>query len=110
MFLHVSVILFTGGAIPAGIAGGIPACLAAGIQGGAIPAYIAGGIPACLAAGLGGGVCFRGMPGRDPPPRDDYCCGRYASYWNAFLFTKGNDKLRDPLEGTWDQAARLEVT
>ena len=20
------------------------------------------------------------------PPRDGYCCGRYASYWNAFLF------------------------
>ena len=20
------------------------------------------------------------------PPHDDYCCGRYASYWNAFLF------------------------
>ena len=19
------------------------------------------------------------------PPADDYCCGRYASYWNAFL-------------------------
>ena len=21
-----------------------------------------------------------------PPPRDGYCCRRYASYWNAFLF------------------------
>ena len=21
-----------------------------------------------------------------PPPRNGYCCGRYASYWNAFLF------------------------
>ena len=21
-----------------------------------------------------------------PPPRDGYYCGRYASYWNAFLF------------------------
>ena len=21
------------------------------------------------------------------PPADGYCCGRYASYWNAFLFT-----------------------
>ena len=20
-----------------------------------------------------------------PPPADGYCCGRYASYWNAFL-------------------------
>ena len=34
MFLHVSVILCTGGgAIPACIAGGIPACLAAGLRG-----------------------------------------------------------------------------
>ena len=24
--------------------------------------------------------------GRHPPPADSYCCGRYASYWNAFLF------------------------
>ena len=22
---------------------------------------------------------------RHPPPADGYCCGRYASYWNAFL-------------------------
>ena len=25
-------------------------------------------------------------PGVGTPPRDGYCCGRYASYWNAFLF------------------------
>ena len=25
-----------------------------------------------------------GVPGGDPP--DGYCSGRYASYWNAFLF------------------------
>ena len=31
------------------------------------------------APGEGGGVS-----GGDPP--DGYCCGRYASYWNAFLF------------------------
>ena len=31
-----------------------------------------GGIPACTEA--------------DPPGRDGHCCGRYASYWNAFLF------------------------
>ena len=24
--------------------------------------------------------------GADPPSQDGYCCGRYASYWNAFLF------------------------
>ena len=23
---------------------------------------------------------------RHPSPRDSHCCGRYASYWNAFLF------------------------
>ena len=35
-----------------------------------------GGVP-----GPGGGL----LPGGDPPC-DGYCCGRYASYWNAFLF------------------------
>ena len=44
-----------------------------------------GGVPA-----LGGGVpapggLVWGVPGGDLPP-DGYCCGRYASYWNAFLF------------------------
>ena len=32
-----------------------------------------GGIPACTEA--------------EPPGRDGYCCGRYASHWNAFLLT-----------------------
>ena len=27
-----------------------------------------------------------GTPPEQPPPADSYCCGRYASYWNAFLF------------------------
>ena len=43
----------------------------------------------CLSTGgcllLVPGVCFWCM-GRHPPPGDGYCCGRYASYWNAFLF------------------------
>ena len=50
------------------------------------------------APGPRGGVCSWGMPGprrvgipacteADPPPgRDGHCSGRYASYWNAFLF------------------------
>ena len=25
---------------------------------------------------------------RHPPPRDGHCCGRYASYWNAFLYLR----------------------
>ena len=33
-----------------------------------------GGIPACTEADP------------LPPGRDGYCCGRYASHWNAFLF------------------------
>ena len=37
-----------------------------------------GGVP-----GLGGDWS-RGVPGGDPP--DGYCCGQYASYWNAFFF------------------------
>ena len=39
----------------------------------------------CMAGGMcGRGVCMvggEGMHGR----RDGHCCGRYASYWNAFL-------------------------
>ena len=31
-----------------------------------------------------GGVCSGGC--LVETPRDGYCCGRYASYWNAFLF------------------------
>ena len=37
----------------------------------------------CLGPG-GWGCLLPGVPGGDPP--DGYCCGRYASYWNAFLF------------------------
>ena len=59
-----------GCAIPACIAGGIPACLVVGLQGGAIPACIGGGIPACLAAGLGGGV---------PAPRG--VCALGGAWW-----------------------------
>ena len=31
-----------------------------------------------------GGVSQHAL--RQTPPADGYCCGRYASYWNAFLF------------------------
>ena len=63
MFLHVCVILFTvgvggGGAIPACIAGVIPTCLAAGLQGGSAHG---GSAPR--------GVCPQGVPGGDPPGR-----------------------------------------
>ena len=60
MFLHVCLILFTGGG-----RGAISACIAAGLHRGAIPACITGGIPACLAAGLqgGGDLLLGGVPG-----------------------------------------------
>ena len=35
---------------------------------------------------LGGGVVPQHALRQRPPGRDGYCCGRYASYWNAFLF------------------------
>ena len=58
-------------------------------------------MPACLAGGVsqhalqvsGGGVsrptprgggCIPACTEADPKP-DGYCCGQYASYWNAFL-------------------------
>ena len=57
IFLHLFVILFTGGVHGPG---------------------------GCLVPGEvhGPGGCLV-----ETPP-DGYCCGRYASYWNAFLFTK----------------------
>ena len=44
--------------------------------------------------------CSRHSPGagtprsRHPPKADGYCCGRYASYWNAFLLKKGDQILQ----------------
>ena len=36
---------------------------------------------------LGGGSASQHALRQTPPPgRDGHCCGRYASYWNAFLF------------------------
>ena len=81
-----------------------------------VPGVCSGGVPGPGGRGVPGpgGVCSRGVPGlggstlggsalgrclvlgggvvsqdalrQTPPGRDSYCCGRYASYWNAFLF------------------------
>ena len=149
-----AVILFTakgGGDIPACIAGGIAACLTAGIQwgmvsqhalqasrptpreevkqsgrgvggrgvprptpkgevegsglGGGSPGPHPGGSPGPHPGGLQAHTWGEGSQGPHPrgfsrptlggvsqhalrqPPPDGYCCGRYTSYWNAFLFT-----------------------
>ena len=79
MFLHVSVILFTGGwgggGMPACIAGGISACLAAGLPGGrgGIPACFEGGIPACL-TGLWGCLQAHTRGGGSPDPHPVGLC------------------------------------
>ena len=36
-----------------------------------------------------GGVSQHALRQTTPPPADGYCCGRYASYWNAFLLKYG---------------------
>ena len=49
----------------------------------------------------GGGVLLQCMLGYTPPgqtpPADGYYCERYASYWNAFLFTYEIEKKLVPL-------------
>ena len=100
-------------AIPACIADGIPANLAVGgylVLGGSAQGVpgpggawsqwdLLWGVSALEGSALGGllrGVCSGGSaPGGcgDPPEADDYCCGRYASYLNAFLFFSYFDSL-----------------
>ena len=43
-----------------------------------------------------GGVCIPACTEADIPPADGYCCGRYASYWNAFLFSKHSHRQLFP--------------
>ena len=79
MFLHVSVILFTGGwwypsmhcrwypSMPCRFPGPHPG----------------GGSPGPHPTGPHPGRCIPACTEAEPP--DGYCCGRHASYWNAFL-------------------------
>ena len=63
--------------------------------------------PVCHSVHRGGGICPSGFwntppwadtplakhpPGGDPAA-DGYCCGRYASYWNAFLLVNTFSEL-----------------
>ena len=78
MFLHLSVILFTGrGSSMAGSGGHVwgGGCVAGSVwQGGAWQ-----GRGDAWQGEHGRGVCMRSM-------RDRHCSRRYTSYWNAFLF------------------------
>ena len=87
LFLHVCVILFTGGVSPGrpprDLAGRTPPPDLAGRT----PPDLAGRPPTRDLAGRPP----RDLAGRPPPPREeDYSIrsmsGRYASYWNAFLY------------------------
>ena len=81
MFLQVSVILFTGG-VP-GAREGAWSRWGGGAWSWGVPGPR--GVSGRGEEGLVlGGAWSWGVPGGDAPP-DGYCCGWYASYWNAFL-------------------------
>ena len=81
------------------------ACVKNSVQGVCACSWGPPGPGVCLLLGVpsrGGGAWSGGLvPGRGPgpysrgklrgirpsPPPDGYCCGRYASYWNALLFS-----------------------
>ena len=39
------------------------------------------------------GVCSQGGVCGEPIPSDTYCCGWYASYWNAFFYSCFEEKI-----------------
>ena len=53
-----------------------------------------GGVSASVHAGIHTPPTPRQTPPEadtpPPPTAEGYCCGRYASYWNAFLFPDNN--------------------
>ena len=52
-----------------------------------LQAHTRGSLGPLQAHTLGGRGVSQACTEADPPPTaDSYCCGRYASYWNAFLF------------------------
>ena len=54
------------------------------------------GIPLEQTPPSGAGTPGAGIPpgaGTSPPGADGYCCGWYASYWNAFLFSMHERKI-----------------
>ena len=81
MFLHLSVILFTWGCLCLGVSlsGGVS--VQGGLCRGGVSVHGGSLSRGSLSVGpLSGGISVRETP-------RTVTCGRYASYWNAFLFT-----------------------
>ena len=51
----------------------------------------------CLSA------CWDTTPRSRHPPLDGYCCGRYTSYWNAFLSSFLSQKMSEVKEWLLDE-------
>ena len=94
MFLQVSVCQ-QGGLLPGGclLRGGVPGPGGPGLGGAWSGGAWSWGVPGhggCLLLGASVAAPGGGIPActeAEPPGRDGYCCGRYASHWNAFLLT-----------------------
>ena len=71
-YVFTGVCLSTGGVTVGCLVRGVPGPGGCLVGGSASAGWGGGWYPTCTEA--------------DPPGRDGYCCGRYASYWNAFLF------------------------
>ena len=86
MFLQASVILLTRRGGPGGcLFWGVSAPRGVGGWSRGRGCLLPGGVWRQGGAWSGrGGVCSGGC--LVETPRDGHCCGRYASYWNAFLF------------------------
>ena len=64
-----------------------------------------------LQAHTQGGTLLQGgslLPGGCGDPPDGYCCGRYASYWNAFLFYECGNIVRVILIHDSNKAAQTQ--
>ena len=81
IFSQVSVVLFTGGACVPGVCVWLGACMPGGVHAWGCACLGVHGRGACVVGGVHsqGGGSVRGR-------KDGHCSGRYASYWNTFLF------------------------
>ena len=95
MFLHMSVC--PQGGLQAHTQGGRLRCLAWGGSPGPHPGGRFRGLAWGGSPGPHPGGCIPACTEADPLPSRRYCCGRYASYWNVFLFVIKFDEFIDNL-------------